>query len=131
MYLIKDACYEKARQIIIGFEQWSRSISNITVENIAIVCVCRGSRNKREEKEASKERQIRLLGGVRVKRREKNSCRRVEGWAPLPGFVRGAPCRCQPAGALFQDRTESGTTIALISTRMPCRRPPRCNGARR
>ncbi|EFN72917.1 hypothetical protein EAG_11208 [Camponotus floridanus] len=39
---------------------------------------CRGSKQKGRER-SSEERQIRLLGGVRVKRREKNSCRRVEG----------------------------------------------------
>jgi len=101
-------------------------------------CVCasrvetKGRAQGRKRPRRERGREIRLLGGVRTKgEAEKLVARESRRVGPLAGFVRGAPRRCQPAGALFQDRTESGTTIALISTRMPCRGPPRCNGARR
>lgn len=65
------------------------------------VRVSRIENNKREEKEAPKERQIRLLGGVRVKRREKNSCRRVEGVGPVTQLCTRGPLPLSARGGLI------------------------------
>lgn len=87
----------------------------------------------RIEKQKGRERRGRLgcseVSGWRGGRRTR--AEESKGGPRYPALYEGPLAAVRPAGALFQDRTESGTTIALISTRMPCRRPPRCNGARR
>lgn len=91
--------------------------------------------------EGTKEERERGGSGCRSSRGRlgySKASKRSRRWAPLvqksrrvgtvSRFCTRSRRRCQPAGALFQDRTESGTTIALISTRMPCRRPARSSG---
>lgn len=70
------------------------------------------------------ERKIRVLEGVGEESTVRPLVQKSRRVGTVSRFCTRSPRRCQPAGALFQDRTESGTTIALISTRMPCRRPP-------
>lgn len=70
------------------------------------------------------ERKIRVLEGVGEESTVGPLVQKSRRVGTVSRFCTRSPRRCQPAGALFQDRTESGTTIALISTRMPCRRPP-------
>lgn len=92
-----------------------------------------GKERRREEEEEEKgrrgrleklERKIRVLEGVGEESTVRPLVQKSRRVGTVSRFCTRSPRRCQPAGALFQDRTESGTTIALISTRMPCRRPP-------
>ena len=69
------------------------------------------------------ERKIRVFEGVGEKSTVGPLVWKSRRVGTVSRFCTRNPRRCQPAGALFQDRTESGTTIALISTRMPCLRP--------
>lgn len=94
-----------------------------------------GKERRREEEEEKEEkgrrgrlekleRKIRVLEGVGEESTVRPLVQKSRRVGTVSRFCTRSPRRCQPAGALFQDRTESGTTIALISTRMPCRRPP-------